>query len=87
MPFALTFRPGVERDRARLPKDVQRRFADAFERLKEDPFHARSGLDIRLLAGARHGERRVRVGQYRATYEIVEGTVLILEIGSRGNFY
>ena len=35
----------------------------------------------------RHGERRVRVGQYRATYEIVDGKVVILEIGSRGNFY
>ena len=87
MPFTLTFRPGVERDRARLPKDVQRRFADAFERLAQNPFHARSGLDIRALAGARHGERRLRVGEYRATYEVVGSVVVILEIGSRNNFY
>jgi mRNA-degrading endonuclease RelE of RelBE toxin-antitoxin system len=85
--YALEFRPSTERDRRNLPLDIQRRFADAFERLLEDPFHPRPGVDIRRLVGGRRGEWRLRVGQYRAVYEVQGSTIYVLEIGHRSNFY
>jgi mRNA interferase RelE/StbE len=83
--YRLVFKQSVIRDISRLPAQVQQRLRSAFAALEEDPLHARSGLDIRRLAGGPGW--RLRVGTYRVTY-VVEGDVIrILEAGSRENFY
>jgi mRNA interferase RelE/StbE len=63
--YSLSSRPSVEKDLASLPKHVVSRILDRFEKLKGDPFSAKS----RKLQGA---ERlyRIRVGDYRIVYEV-----------------
>jgi mRNA interferase RelE/StbE len=63
--YSLAFRPSLEKDLASLPKHVVSRILDRFEKLKNDPFSAKS----RKLQGA---ERlyRLRVGDYRIVYEV-----------------
>ena len=87
MTFRLEAKRSVLRDRERLPKEVQRRIADKLELLMQDPIRPRPGLDLRPLGGARKGEWRLRVGEYRVTYEVVGNTITILEIGHRSNYY
>ena len=46
--YSLAFRPSLEKDLASLPKHVVSRILDRFEKLKNDPFSAKS----RKLHGA-----------------------------------
>ena len=46
--YSLAFRPSLEKDLASLPKHVVSRILDRFEKLKNDPFSAKS----RKLQGA-----------------------------------
>ena len=72
--FEVRFEHRAERDFSSLPRHVQVRFSAVFEELSRDPYHRRSGCDIRMLEGVR-GWRAVRVGEYRGIYE-VSGTVV-----------
>jgi len=58
----------------------------AFQKLEENPFRPRSGCDIRLLEGE-PSIRALRVGAYRAIYEIVGDEVQITKIAHRKNVY
>jgi len=64
-PFSLEFKPSVEKDLRRLPREVVRRVLERVERLRGDPFPR----GIVKLAGS---ERlyRIRVGRYRVVYEV-----------------
>jgi mRNA interferase RelE/StbE len=66
-PFNLEFKPSVEKDLRRLPKDVVDRILKRIEALREDPF-PRGAIK---LAGA---ERifRARVGRYRIVYQVIQ---------------
>ena len=55
----------AERDLRRLPQDIFSRIIRAIEALADDPRPAGS----RKIVGARH-DWRIRVGDYRAIYEI-----------------
>ncbi|MBI4415963.1 MAG: type II toxin-antitoxin system RelE/ParE family toxin [Euryarchaeota archaeon] len=61
----MSFKPSVERDLRRLPRDVIRRVLVVAERLSENPFPRQAAK----LSGA---ERlyRIRVGDYRIIYEV-----------------
>ncbi len=75
----------AERELARLPRDVQRRFAQAIEERAKDP-RPRPGLDIRPLRGMK-GAWRLRVGAYRAIYELGEEELRFTRFGHRSNVF
>jgi addiction module RelE/StbE family toxin len=86
VPAEIFFKPSAEREFRRLPREVQRRFAEAFELLAEDPTRARPGLDVRPLRGVK-GAWRLRIGDYRGIYEIAPGNVRFTRFGHRSNVY
>jgi mRNA-degrading endonuclease RelE of RelBE toxin-antitoxin system len=54
----------------------------------EDPFHGRPGADIRLLWGQDDPPLyRLRVGEYRVLYFILEREVRVTEILHRSQAY
>ncbi len=75
----------AERELARLPRDIQERFARAFEELEKDP-RPRPGLDIRPLRGLK-GAWRLCVGSYRGICEKEEGQVRFTRFGHRRDVY
>ncbi len=75
----------AERELARLPRDVQRRFAEAFDELAKDP-RPRPGLDIKPLRGMK-GAWRLRVGGYRGIFEMAEGEIRFTRFGHRKDIY
>lgn len=86
MTRVLYFARSVERDLARLPREVVVRFMRAFDALLIDPSRPRPGLDIRPMRRER-GVWRLRVGPYRAIYRFSKTEVTVYEVGHRGNFY
>ena len=75
----------AERELACLPREVQERFAKAFEELARDP-KPRPGLDVKPLRGMK-GAWRLRVGSYRGIYELDGGQVRFTRFGHRSNVY
>ena len=75
----------AERELARLPQDVQERFAKALEQLGQDP-RPRPGLDVRPLRGMK-GAWRLRIGSYRGIYEKEEGKLRFTRFGHRKDVY
>ena len=75
----------AEHELARLPREVQERFARAFEELAKDP-RPRSDLDVTRLRGTR-GTWRPRIGSYRGIDELEEGHVRFTRFGHRSNVY
>lgn len=86
MRTSIYVKPSAEREFRRLPREIQRRFANAFEALAEDPTRARPGLDVKPLRGLR-GAWRLRIGDYRGIYELEPGKVRFTRFGHRSNVY
>ncbi len=67
---------------------MAQRIREKLKALTEDPFHARPGADIRLLWG--HDEPplyRLRVGDYRVLYFVLEGEIRVTEVLHRLKAY
>ena len=79
-------KPSAFKEFEDLPEQLQDRFNAAFRRLAENPFRPRPGLDVRPLAG-RGPIWRLRVGPFRALYEVQGRRVVITEIGPRSSAY
>lgn len=75
----------AERELARLPRDVQERFAQAFDELEKDA-KPRPGLDIRPLRGLK-GIWRLRIGSYRGIFEKGEDELRFTRFGHRKDVY
>jgi len=86
VPAEIFFKQSAQREFRRLPRDIQRRFAEAFELLAEEPTRPRSGLDVRPLHGVR-GAWRLRVGDYRGIFEVSPGKVTFTRFGHRSSIY
>jgi mRNA interferase RelE/StbE len=71
---------------SRLDKTTTSRMLDKLEHLKVDPYHS---VGTKKLSGKLTGLFRLRIGNYRAIYQIDDDyyIVTILVIGSRGNIY
>ena len=80
------FKPSAEREFRRLPREIRRRFAKAFEFLAEEPTRPRAGLDIKPLRGVK-GTWRLRVGDYRGIYEFEPGKIRFTRFGHRADVY
>ncbi|MYD91482.1 MAG: type II toxin-antitoxin system RelE/ParE family toxin [Caldilineaceae bacterium SB0662_bin_9] len=59
---------------ARLPRDVRERLIEAIDKLGEEPL---TGV---LLKGGLRGLRRLRVGDYRIVYEVLDGELIVLVV-------
>lgn len=80
----IIFKKDASKGFSKLPKPIQIQFLGAFEELAAGNDQR---LDIKKLQGT--AGYRLRIGQYRAIYEIDNGAlvVYILKIGPRGDVY
>jgi mRNA-degrading endonuclease RelE of RelBE toxin-antitoxin system len=53
------------------------RLKEGLQRLEEDPFASRSGLDIKKLKGKTHNVYRLRIGEHRFEYFVEDETVWV----------
>ena len=82
MAYNITYKKSVEKDLSRLGKSEARRILDKIEKeLSGRADH------YPLLKGAFAGLRKLRVGDYRVIFAILEQKVLILRIGHRRDIY
>ena len=86
MPAEIFFKASAEKEFRRLPREIQRRFAKAFEALAEEPTRARPGLDVKPLRGVK-ATWRLRVGDYRGIYEVEPDKVRFTRFGHRSSVY
>jgi mRNA-degrading endonuclease RelE of RelBE toxin-antitoxin system len=64
------------------------RIREALKSLEQDPFHSRSGADIKKLNFPLDPPLfRLRIGKYRAIYFVVESEVKVTEIIHRSKGY
>ncbi len=75
----------AERELARLPREIQRRFAEAFDELEKD-LRPRPGLDVKPLRGIK-GVWRLRVGSFRGIFEMGEHELRFTRFGHRKDIY
>ncbi len=82
MAFNIQYKKSVERDLGRLDKKEARRILDKIE--KDLSEHAES---YPVLKGEFAGLRKMRVGDYRIIFTLMNHDVLILRIGHRREIY
>ncbi len=70
-----------------LSQKERRRIYQALKGLGEDPYTGRSGCDIKRLRGKHKTAYRLRVGDHRLLYVVVEGEVLVEEAFRREKGY
>jgi len=80
--YNITYKKSVAKDLSRLGKPEARRILDKIE--KELSTRADHYL---LLKGEFAGLRKLRVGDYRVIFAVLEQEVLILRIGHRRDIY
>lgn len=85
MPAEILFKASAEREFRRLPREIQKRFAAAFDLLAEESGRARPGLDIKRLRGMKD-TWRLRVG-YRGIFVVEPGLVRFTRFGHRSRVY
>jgi mRNA interferase RelE/StbE len=81
--YSIRIRHSAAKDLRRLPPDTRPRLVAAIDRLADEP------LAGSALKGEFSGLRRLRVGEYRLTYEAIHGelTVLVVRLGHRQSAY
>ncbi len=82
MAYNIQFKKSVEKDLARLGKSEARRILDKID--KELASHPDR---YPTLTGPFAGLRKMRMGDYRVIYVILDKEVLILRIGNRREVY
>lgn len=82
MAFNITYKKSVIRDISRLDKKEARRIIDKIE--KDLSEQAES---YPVLKGEFAGLRKMRVGDYRVVFTIIDKNVLVLRIGHRREIY
>ncbi len=82
MAYNITYKKSVEKDLSKLGKPEARRILDKIEK----ELSARAD-NYPLLKGEFAGLRKLRVGDYRVIFAILEQEVLILRIGHRRDIY
>jgi mRNA interferase RelE/StbE len=80
--YKITFKSSVSRDLKKLEKKEARRILDQIEhQLSRQP------ESFPELKGKFAGLRKMRLGDYRVIFTILEGHVLVLRIGHRKEVY
>ena len=70
----------------KLPAGTRTRIVKGLRVLEEDPFRPRPKADLRVIEGTNPRKYRIRIGDYRAIYAVVEREVKV-EIFIRGRGY
>jgi mRNA interferase RelE/StbE len=87
MRFRVTLSETAARQLRKLPAETRTRIAKGLRVLEEDPFRARPKADIRVIEGTDPRKYRIRIGDYRAIYAVVQREVKVIEIFIRGRGY
>lgn len=82
MAFEIVYKRSVQKDLARLPKAAARRILDKIE----TDLSARADAYPALTAQFA-GLRKLRVGDYRVIFAILENRAVVLRIGHRRDVY
>ena len=82
MAFNIKYKKSIERDLSRLDKKETRRILDKIEK----DLSGRAEF-YPVLKGEFAGLRKMRVGDYRVVFTIIENDILILRIGHRREIY
>ena len=80
--FEVTLDYRAQRELQELLDQIRRRVYLVFEELAQDPYRPRPRCDIRRLRGER-ADFAVRVGHYRALYEVAGSVVRVTSIAHR----
>jgi mRNA interferase RelE/StbE len=80
--FNIKYKKSIERDLGRLDKKEARRILDKIEK----DLSARAET-YPALKGEFAGLRKMRVGDYRVIFTIIDNDILILRIGHRREIY
>ena len=72
--YSVRIKKSAAKELARLPRDVRERLIEAIDKLGEEP------LTGALLKGGLRGLRRLRVGDYRIVYEVLDGELIVLVV-------
>jgi mRNA interferase RelE/StbE len=80
--FNIQYKKSIERDLSRLDKTEARRILDKIE--KDLTARAES---YPVLKGEFAGLRKMRVGDYRVIFTIIDNDILVLRIGHRREIY
>ena len=84
MAYRIVFKPAAQRQLRKVPRQVLTRLVDQMEKLAKEPYPPgakRLRAEIAIF--------RVRVGDYRIVYTVVEDrcVVLIVRVGDRRDIY
>jgi mRNA interferase RelE/StbE len=84
MAYRIEFTAAAKRQFDKLPADIQRRLAEAVDRIGENPRHTGT---VKLSGD--EGLYRARAGDYRIVYRIEDNRLLVLvvKIGHRREVY
>ena len=74
MSYSVRIKGSAAKDLANIPKPARARIVAAVDRLRDHP------LAGTLLKGGLRGLRRLRVGDYRIVYEVLEGELVVLVV-------
>lgn len=88
--YEILLNPKAVQELKKLPPDTAERVKEALKRLGENPTKARSGVDVKHLAGT-YGPKlyRLRVGEYRAIFWVDKERreVLVEKVAPRRKAY
>ncbi|MGR6092129.1 type II toxin-antitoxin system RelE family toxin [Brevibacterium sp. CSND-B09] len=84
MSYSINYVPSAAKALRKLDRPIARRLIESIKGLSDDP---RPPGCIQLKGGS--GEFRIRVGDYRVIYEVIEDelVVLVLHLGHRREVY
>lgn len=74
MSYSVRIKDSAAKEMGRLPRDVRERLIGAIDGLGDEP------LAGSVLKGALRGLRRLRVGDYRIVYELLDDELLVLVV-------
>lgn len=72
--YSVRIKDSAAKELARLPRDARERLIDAIDGLGDGP------LAGSVLKGGLRGLRRLRVGDYRIVYEVLDDALVVLVI-------
>ena len=83
MTYSIRIKASAAKSLRKIAPDSRRRLVDAINRLADEP--AAGGV----LKGEFSGLRRLRVGDYRIVYEVVDNelTILVVRVAHRRDVY
>ena len=89
MPYEVKLHREVVKTLSKMKTDIRSRIIRGLHVLQDDPFHARTIVDILRLTGTRGREDlfRLRIGDYRAIYAVQDEVVYVTDLFHRGKGY